>query len=227
MRTGNRISAERMTRLARQLTKAALHSATGELCARDPDLARVVRRFGPPPLWARRPGFPTLIRIILEQQVSLAAARTMYERLRHHAGAVTPEAIGRLGMLRMRRLGFTRQKAAYCHELAQSVRLGRLDLRAVALANDDDGRQMLLRVHGLGPWSVDIYFLMALRRPDIWPRGDLALASAVHTVKRMRSRPDPAALTRLAARWAPWRSVAARVLWHYYLSTRGSDTRAT
>jgi DNA-3-methyladenine glycosylase II len=216
-----------MTRIARQLTTARLHHATGELCARDPDLARVVHRYGPPPLWARRPGFPTLIRIILEQQVSLAAARTMYERLRHHAGAVTPEAIGRLGALRLRRLGFTRQKSAYCHELAQSVRLGHLDLRAVAREDDDEGRRILQRVRGLGPWSVDIYFLMALRRPDIWPRGDLALATAVTSLKRMRSRPDPAALSRLAARWAPWRSVAARVLWHYYLSTRGPGNRAT
>ena len=159
--------------------------------------------------------------------MSLAAARTMYERLRHHAGAVTPETISRLGIPRMRRLGFTRQKSAYCHELAWSVRLGRLDLRAVARENDDAGRQMLLGVRGLGPWSVDIYYLMALRRPDVWPRGDLALAEAAFRVKRMRSRPDPSALTRLAASWAPWRSVAARILWHYYLSTRRPGARTT
>jgi DNA-3-methyladenine glycosylase II len=215
------------TALTRRLTYATLRAATDELCARDADLAGVVQRFGRPPLWGRRPGFAALVRIILEQQVSLAAARTMYERLRRHTGAVTPEAISRFGIPRLRRLGFTRQKSAYCHELARSVHRGQLDLRAVARADDETGREILQGVRGLGPWSADIYLLMALRRPDIWPRGDLALADAAFRVKRLRSRPDAATLARLAAPWAPWRSVAARVLWHYYLSTRSSGTRSS
>ncbi len=211
----------------RQLTTATLRRGIRVLCARDPDLAAVVRRFGPPPLWGRRPGFSTLVRIVLEQQVSLAAAETMYHRLRKHAGAITPDALAGLGVVGLRRLGFTRQKASYCHELAQKVGQGLVDLRAVARAEDAAGRLTLLQVRGLGPWSVDIYYLMALRRPDIWPQGDLALADAVHRVKRLRARPHPTAMARLAAEWAPWRSVAARVLWHYYLSIRRSKARAT
>ena len=171
-------------------------------------------------MWARRPEFATLARIILEQQVSLAAARTMYERLRATIGSVTPASVHDLGIDGMRALGFTGQKAAYCHGLATAIRDGALDLRAVARADDTSGRAMLLNMRGLGPWSVDIYYLMALRRPDIWPHGDLALADAVHRVKRMRTRPDYETLTRFAQRWAPWRSVAARILWHHYLSVR-------
>ncbi len=206
----------------RQLNRATLALGVAALCARDPALAGIVRRFGPPPLWGRRPGFPTLVRIILEQQVSLAAARTMYARLRERMGAVTPQTVHELGVSGMRRLGFTGQKATYCDGLSARILSGELDLTRVALADDESGRAALLAVRGLGPWSVDIYYLMALRRPDVWPQGDLALAQAVHQAKRLRSRPDAATLTRLAAEWSPWRSVAARVLWHHYLSSRAA-----
>ena len=210
----------------RQLTHATLQLGTAALCEQDPDLAAIVRRLGPPPLWGRRPGFATLVRIILEQQVSLAAARTMYQRLLNKAGVITPLTIFRLGISGMRQMGFTGQKASYCHQLAEKLLVGDLDLGAVARAEDDAGRKVLLAVRGLGPWSVDIYYLMALRRPDVWPHGDLALAEAVFRTKAMRSRPDPSTLSRLAAQWAPWRSVAARVLWHHYLSDRATRAPA-
>jgi DNA-3-methyladenine glycosylase II len=121
----------------------------------------------------------------------------------------------------LRQIGVTRQKAAYCHGLARRVLDGTLDLARVARAPDDEGRQMLLDVPGLGPWSVDIYFLMALRRPDVWPRGDLALAAAVRDVKGLRTLPSHEQQLRLSESWAPWRSVAARILWAHYLSERG------
>ena len=206
----------------RQLTLATLRAGTQVLVARDRALAGIVERLGTPPLWGRRPGYPTLVRIILEQQVSLAAARTMYRRLEEAAGTVTPESVTRLGVSRLRRLGFTSQKSAYCVELAEAVQRGSLDLRAVARARDGEGRARLLAVRGLGPWSVDIYFLMALRRPDVWPHGDLALADTVFRVKQMRTRPDHATLTRFAERWAPWRAVAARILWSDYLDVRAA-----
>ena len=202
------------------LTARTLRLATDELARRDPDLRAIVDQCGPPPLWARRPGFATLLRIILEQQVSLASAATMFERLRRAVGAVTPEAVGSLEASGLRALGFTRQKAGYCHGLAEGICRGRLDLGSIGRMSDDAGMARLLEIRGLGPWSVDIYFLIALRRPDIWPRGDLALATAVHQVKRLRARPDHLRLARLAKQWMPWRSVAARILWRHYLSTR-------
>jgi DNA-3-methyladenine glycosylase II len=120
----------------------------------------------------------------------------------------------------MRALGLTRQKAAYTHGLAARVLDGSLDLRAVARADDERGRAMLLAVPGLGPWSVDIYFLMALRRPDVWPRGDLALAAALTEVKGLRSLPSRDEQHALTSAWAPWRSVGARLLWAHYLDAR-------
>jgi DNA-3-methyladenine glycosylase II len=205
----------------RALTRASLGTGVAALARRDADLAMIVARLGVPPVWGRRPGFPTLVRIILEQQVSLAAARTMYRRLHRHMGEMTPRAVHALGAGGLRGLGLTRQKAAYCHGLATRILDGALDLRELARASDETGRATLLAVPGLGPWSVDIYYLMALRRPDVWPSGDLALAAVLREVKRLRKLPSTAQQCELATRWAPWRSVAARILWSHYLAARG------
>lgn len=181
----------------------------------------MVQRFGPPPLWARRPGFSTLIRIILEQQVSLASARAAYSRLQAAAGRVTPWRVAALSEKRLRNAGLTRQKAAYCRGVATHIIDGKLDLGRLDRLADEAVRDELLRVPGIGRWTADIYLLMALRRPDVWPEGDLALAKAARRVKRLQASPDADELRRLARRWAPWRAVAARILWHAYLSERG------
>jgi DNA-3-methyladenine glycosylase II len=154
-----------------RLSPETLGLAVAELAARDPDLAAVVERFGPPPLWARRPGFSTLVRIILEQQV------------------------------------------------ANAIVAGGLDLGGLDGLPDDDVRAALIELPGIGPWTADIYLLMALRRPDVWPNGDLALARALQRVKRMRRAPGEDRMARVARTWAPWRAAAARVLWHFYLSS--------
>ena len=205
----------------RSLTRALVRAGARELAARDTDLARIHQRVGDPPIWGRRPGFPALVKIILEQQVSLRSAAAMYRRIDEHAGGLSPQTVARIGVAGLREIGVTRQKAAYCHGLACRVLDGTLDLTAVARAPDDEGRRMLLAVPGLGPWSVDIYYLMALRRPDVWPRGDLALASALRDVKGLRALPSQDEQLKLSHAWAPWRSVAARLLWAHYLSRRG------
>jgi DNA-3-methyladenine glycosylase II len=211
----------------RSLTHASISEGARALRARDRDLARIVDRLGEPPLWGRRPGFSALIRIILEQQVSLTAARTMYRRLLSRLGGMSAKSVYARGEAGLRELGLTRQKARYCHGLAARVLEGSLDLRAVAALPDAAGRATLLSVPGLGPWSVDIYYLMALRRPDVWPEGDLALAAALRDVKRLNDLPDRKSQLSYAARWSPWRSVAARLLWAHYLAARGHYTPKT
>ena len=205
----------------RALTRSTLSEGARALRARDRDLARILDRLGEPPLWGRRPGFSALVRVILEQQVSLASARSLYRTLHVHLGGVTAEKVHRAGETGLRELGCTRQKARYCYELAARILDGRLDLAAVAALPDEVGRSLLLAVPGIGPWSVDIYYLMALRRPDVWPEGDLALAAALREIKRMDDLPTQAAQRAMAAAWLPWRSVAARVLWAHYLAARG------
>jgi DNA-3-methyladenine glycosylase II len=202
----------------RPLDEAGIAVAVRELAAMDPDLAGIADRHGPPPLWGREPGFETLVRIILEQQISLASAEAAFGRLVRAAHAVEPAAIVAAGEDGLRAAGQTRQKSRYLVGLARDVLDGRLDLEAVAAADDDDARTMLTSVVGIGRWSADIYLLMALRRPDIWPTGDLALAGAMRRAKGMATPPTGPEQTAVAEAWRPWRAVAARLLWHAYLA---------
>jgi len=195
--------------------------AIRELTRRDRGLARIVARHGPPPLWRRRPGFATLARIILEQQVSLAAAATLYRRVGADVrGGWSPEAIRRVGERGLRARGLTRQKARYVATLATEIARGDFTLTAVSRANDHEARAMLEALPGIGPWTSNVYLLFALRRPDIWPPGDLALHKAIATMRRLADSPSSDEAAHLAQRWSPWRSVAARILWHGYLSDR-------
>lgn len=193
-----------------------------ELAARDADLAAVVGRHGLPPLWAREPGFPTLVLIVLEQQVSLASARAAYDRLLEAASPLTPQAFLELGDVRLRAIGFSRQKAGYVRGIAASLVAGELPLDALGRLPDDDARAALVAVRGLGAWSADVYLTMALLRPDVLPSGDLALLVSAQHVKRLDARPTPAQLEELSEPWRPYRAVAARILWHSYLSERAA-----
>jgi DNA-3-methyladenine glycosylase II len=190
------------------------------LTERDPDLAEVHARLGPPPLWAREPGFPTLIHIILEQQVSLASARAAFDRLLQIASPLTPARFLDLDDQTLKSAGFSRQKAAYGRGLARAIDEGLLDLEHLATLDDDAVAAQLVAVKGIGSWTATIYLLMALRRPDVWPHSDLALAAAAQQVKKLVKRPTPQELDALGERWRPWRAVAARLLWHHYLSGR-------
>ena len=211
----------------RALTRASLSRGAWQLADVDSDLAGILDRLGEPPLWGRRPGFATLVRIILEQQVSLAATRATYRRLYSRLGRMTPERVHTMQVTGLREFGLTRQKASYCFGLAVRVLDGTLDLTAVAHGPDDEGRQALLSVPGLGPWSVDIYYLIALRRPDIWPEGDLALAVALRALKRLDSLPTKEEQQVMASAWSPWRSIAARILWADYLVARSQYSPRT
>jgi len=200
------------------LTDETLAQGLRFLSDRDPDLAQILKELGPPPMWAREPGFPTLLYIILEQQVSLASAKAAYDRLLAAASPLTPNRFLELDDITLKTIGFSRQKTAYGRHLAQSIVKGRLNLAALSTMDDAAVRSELIKIRGIGPWTSDIYLLTALRRPDIWPKEDLALAVAAQRVKRLASCPTPDQLEALGAAWQPWRAVAARLLWHHYLS---------
>ena len=203
------------------LTREGLLRAVDELAARDADLAGIVARHGPPPLWDREPGFPTLLHIVLEQQVSLASAQAAFDRLRLAADPLTPARFLALTDAELLAIGFSRQKARYGRALAEAVESGALDLDGLAGLDDEAVHSALQALPGIGPWTSTIYLLMVLGRPDVWPAGDMALQAAVAEVKGLGHRPDAAEMTDLGAAWRPWRSVAARLFWHDYLSRRG------
>ncbi|MFC1574204.1 DNA-3-methyladenine glycosylase family protein [Candidatus Latescibacterota bacterium] len=200
------------------LTQTTFDQALSFLSAHDPDLKGVLSTIGPPPMWAREPGFPTLVHIILEQQVSLASARAAYDRLLQVVKVLTPSEFLKLDAKTLKKAGFSRQKTRYCRILAQAVADGSFQPELLADMNDTSARNELVKLTGIGRWTADIYLLMALRRPDIWPSGDLALCAAVQRVKRLAARPDSEELEALSECWKPWRAVAARIFWHFYLS---------
>ena len=202
----------------RPLDEPSLRRAVDVLCATDARLRSVVERHGHPPLWGREPGFPTLVLLILEQQVSLASARAAYGRLEERLGAVEPGAVLRSTDDELRADGFSRQKARYARALATAVLDGSLDLEEVTRASDADARASLTALPGIGPWTADVYLVMALRRPDAWPTGDIALQEAIRRLEGHDARPTPPEADAIAERWRPHRAAAARVLWHLYLS---------
>lgn len=207
---------------ASPLCRASLVSGVKVLTRRDPRLARLVVRYGVPPLWARPPGFATLLRIILEQQVSLASAQAIYRRLHTAVGQVEPADILGLGMAGLQRIGLTGQKASYACGLAERVLDGKLELCRLGRYGDDEAREHLMQSRGIGPWTAGIYLLMALRRPDIWPPGDLALHKALGRLNGSARVPSSIEAEDLATRWQPLRAVAARILWHAYLGERAA-----
>lgn len=206
--------------LLRPLTQKTLALAARELAARDRLLANIHATYGDPPLWQRAAGFRTLVHIILEQQVSLSSAKSMLLRLETAIQPFTPERFLELGDMGLRQLGVTRQKSSYLLHLSEELVGGRLRLSGLSRLSDDQVLVRLTGIKGIGLWSANIYLLMAMRRADIWPAGDLALAVALKELKGLATRPSPEELELMAEVWRPHRAVAARMLWQYYLGKR-------
>lgn len=200
------------------LTDDTLAYGVGILVKRDSDLASIFKQFGPPPMWKREPGFSSLLYIILEQQVSLASARALYNRLNELVSPLTPKNFLEVHDTTLRAIGFSRQKIRYGRCLAEALLAGQLNLDTLGKLDDTTARAELMKIKGIGLWTANIYLLLALQRPDIWPGHDRALALAVQQVKLLATCPTPDELDVIGAAWKPWRSVAARLFWHDYLS---------
>lgn len=203
------------------LTQETLLGGAVALRRRESFFGEIVDRFGSPPLFRRPAGFPTLLHIILEQQVSLASAKAAFDRLQMAVeGTLTPTAFLTFDDPTLKSFGFSRQKTRYGRILAEAIRAGALDLDGLVNQPDDDVRAILTSLTGIGPWTADVYLLMALGRPDIWPAGDLALKAALVRWQNLPQRPSTSQMVTLADAWRPLRSTAAHLLWHAYLSER-------
>lgn len=202
------------------LDEKSLASACRKLAAMDADLARIHKMYGTPPLWERDEGFATLIYIILEQQVSLASAKACFDKLCFRLGNLTPEGLLTLTDTELKSDGFSRQKTAYARHLAEALLEKRIDLDTLRMLDDAEAKLELEKLKGVGSWTSDIYLLMAMLRPDIMPKGDLALHVAWQKLTNAEHRPNSEEFVKMAEKWSPYRSVAARLLWHFYLSER-------
>ncbi len=207
--------------MIKTLDEKNLVTACKRLSKQDKNLAFIFQTYGVPPLWAREPNFATLLHIILEQQVSLASALSAFNKLREKLnGEITPESLLALTDTEMKACYFSRQKTVYARELAKAIADETLDLKSFENLSNEQIKTELTRIKGIGNWTADIYLLMAMLRADVMPKGDLALHVAWQKLQRLECRPTSDEFLQIAERWQPLRSVAARLLWHFYLSAR-------
>lgn len=192
------------------------------LVAADPRLATVEAAAGPLPWRVRQPGFPGLLRAICGQQISNQAAAAIWRRLSALPGALEPAGLLALDDATLCGVaGLSRPKAAHARSLAAACLDGRLDFAALREMEDEAAVAHIATVRGLGRWTAEIHLLFAEARPDIFPSGDLALAAGAAHLLGLPARPAPKALAEIALGWRPWRSLAARLLWHHWRFVTG------
>lgn len=197
---------------------ATLPAFCDRLAALDSDLASIIGRYSYPPMWSRPNTFESLIWIILEQQVSLASAKAALEKLRQYVGDITPEAVLVLTDEELKACYFSRQKTAYARALARALVSDHLDLAALERQSSQKVRAQLTAIKGIGDWTVDVYLIFVLHRLDVFPMGDLAAVNALRRLKNVPVGASRQTLQSIVDTWQPYRTIAAMLLWHYYLS---------
>jgi DNA-3-methyladenine glycosylase II len=207
-------------------TAESFHIVCDNLAARDRELKLIINTYGYPPMWTRRNTFESLVHIILEQQVSLASALAALNKLRSRLTKITPQALLALTDDELKACYFSRQKTVYVRALAMAIQNKQFSLKAMEKLTNDEVREKMIALKGIGNWTVDVYLMFVLRRADVFPYGDLAAINALKKIKKLPNDIERETLTKISARWKPYRTVATMILWHYYLSVRGKDQSA-
>lgn len=202
--------------------EADIQAGLTALVAADPALGPIAEVAGPLPLRLSEPGFAGLAHVVVSQLISRAAAEAIWARM-VATGPVTAAAFRDLDEERMRAFGLSRAKAATLRGVAAAVEAGRLDLAGLCRLEADEAMRQLTALSGIGPWSGEIYLMFSAGHADLFPAGDVALRKAVAQGLGLPQVPDIKALYRISERWAPWRSVAARLFWAYYARRMGRD----
>jgi DNA-3-methyladenine glycosylase II len=191
-----------------------------KLAKKDRELRSIIKEYGYPPMWTRPATFQTLILFILEQQVSLASAYAAFKKLKERIGYVTPSKILSLTDEELRSCYFSRQKIVYARELAKAVQSKQLRLTRLTNAHEDEIRLELKKIKGIGDWTVDVYLMHSLQRPDLFPLGDIALVNSLKEIKQLHPHITKEKMLAIAEPWRPYRSVASMILWHAYIKKR-------
>jgi DNA-3-methyladenine glycosylase II len=191
-----------------------------KLAKKDDDLANIIKQYGLPPMWTRAATFQTLILTILEQQVSLAAAYAAFKKLKEKIGYVTPAKLLKLTDEEMRACYFTRQKMGYARGLAEAIQSKQIVLKKFAALPDEEVRNILIQLKGIGNWTIDVYLMHALQRTDLFPLGDIALVNSLKETKKLPKDISKEEMLSIAEPWRPYRTIAAMILWHAYIKKR-------
>lgn len=199
-------------------SKETFQGICDKLAAADEDLDIIIKAHGYPPMWTRPNSFETLVHIILEQQVSLASALAALKKLQERTGGITAAAILKLNDEELKACYVSRQKAIYIRNLANAIMNNELDLKALEQMPDDAVRAILIKLKGIGNWTIDVYLMFVLQRADVFPIGDLAAVNAMKRAKQFPKETSKETLLEFADSWKPYRTIACMILWHHYLS---------
>jgi DNA-3-methyladenine glycosylase II len=207
--------------MIRQFSEKDFKIICNKLSKKDKDLKLIIDTHGHPPMWVRPATFQSLILFILEQQVSLASAYAAFKKLKQKIGFVTPSKILSLSDAELRDCYFSRQKIIYARELANAVKSKRINLKKLSLLTDEEVRAELIRLKGIGHWTIDVYLMHALQRTDLFPLGDIALVNSLKEVKQLHPHTTKEEMLAIAEAWRPYRTIASMILWHAYIQKRG------
>lgn len=206
-----------MTNALLELNEQTFADACNYLIEREPKFLKIKNQFGNPPFWKRDPGFATVVRIILEQQVSIASAKAHYEKLYGHSQGLQPHILLAMSDVEYRQCAISRQKRTYIQDLCTKVNSGEILLDKMDKLDDEMVASMLCNVKGIGLWTASVYMMFCLRRPNHFPAGDIAIIKTVHELFDV---PKDQTHEEFAMRWAPYRTVATYFLWWHYLCSR-------
>lgn len=201
-------------------TSESLPLLCDQLAKKDAQLKSIITQYGYPPFWSRPATFASLILFILEQQVSLASAKAAFDKLQATIGAVTPQKILQLSDAELKACYFSRQKTVYARCLAEAIISKQVNLKKLATASNEEVRNTLIQVKGIGNWTVDVYLMMVLQRCDLFPSGDIALINSAKEVLQLPPQTTKETVLTIAQKWVPYRTIAAYLLWHAYLCKR-------
>ena len=204
---------------------ADLDAALAHLTEADPRLQAVLAKAGRPALRRRAAGLPGLCAIVVSQQLSTASAGAIWGRLAAAFDPLHHDALRRARASQLARVGLSKPKIRTLKKLGAAIAKGEIDLDSVGAMEADEAHRALTALHGIGPWTADIYLLFCLGHADAWPAGDLALQEAARMAFALKKRPNAKQMVVLAEAWRPWRGVAAHLLWHYYRAVKQRDPR--
>jgi DNA-3-methyladenine glycosylase II len=205
--------------MIQQFDRSNYQTICDQLASSDPELQKIIDTHGYPPFWSRPNSFESLVHIILEQQVSLASALSALNKLKERVQELAPARILLLTDEEMRACYVSRQKSSYIRYLAEALLSGQLKLDDLSHLPDEAVRAQLVTLKGIGNWTADVYLMFALQRADIFPIGDLAAVNALKRVKQLPAETTQEEMLGITAKWQPYRTLGAMLLWHYYLSS--------